>query len=90
MEPVYAEVPNEIPEYASFCAEDPSIREKRGTRTGNEGRSTRQARTMESRVNEFVSSYTSGVVDARLGNWRTESLLTKVTEAANEVLKSEV
>jgi hypothetical protein len=40
---------------------------------------------VEARVNEFVSSYTAGVIDARLPARRAENLLDAVTKAAEEV-----
>lgn len=72
-------------EYASLHAEAPGGRfASSGSNGGNSG-GMASARSVEARVNEFVSSYTAGVIDARLPHWRTENLLDAVTKAAEEV-----
>ena len=69
-------------EYASFAAEDPSIRQGRASASTSRG-GGRSERSTEAKVNEFLTSYTAGVVDSRLDATRTERLLSHImTEAA--------
>lgn len=75
-------------EYASFAAEDPSIRARRGfatsARTGG-----RPQRTTDAKVNEFLTSYTAGIVDSRLDAGRTEKLLSQIMVEAAKVRGAE-
>jgi hypothetical protein len=69
-------------EYASFAAEDPSIRRGRAL-AGNARSGGRTERSTDAKINEFLTSYTAGVVDSRLDAGRTERLLSHImTEAA--------
>jgi hypothetical protein len=75
-------------EYASLHAEAPGGRfAANGANSGNAG-GVPVARSVEARVNEFVSSYTAGVIDARLPSRRSEYLLDAVTKASEEVAGS--
>ena len=71
-------------EFASFAAEDPSIRRGRssaGNRAGG-----RAQRTTDAKVNEFLTSYTAGIVDSKLDASRTEKLLSNLMAASNAVV----
>jgi hypothetical protein len=72
-------------EYASLHAEAPGGRFATTGATANTAEGAPRTRSVEARVNEFVSSYTAGVVDARLPPKRSEYLLDAVTRAAEEV-----
>jgi hypothetical protein len=72
-------------EYASLHAE---VQGSRFASNGTESRNASSApvsRSVDARVNEFVSSYTAGIIDARLPARRSEKLLDAVTNAAEEV-----
>jgi hypothetical protein len=73
-------------EFASFAAEDPSIRGGRSS-AGSKG-GGRVQRTIDAKVNEFLTSYTAGVVDGKLDASRTEKLLSTLMAASNTVAGS--
>lgn len=71
-------------EYAAFAAEDPSIRSRRSLGNNTRG-GGRVQRTTEAKVNEFLTSYTAGIVDSKLDATRTEKLLSNLMAAAANV-----
>jgi hypothetical protein len=74
-------------EYASLHAEAPQGKfTKASAGTAGENQGVFAQRTDEARVNEFVSSYTAGVVDARFAAGKSQRLLEAVTHAAEEVI----